>query len=408
LFAARDRPIAWKETTIGQVHHLECTRCRRQLPADRLQSVCPDCGLPLFARYDLEEAGHSLKQETLRDRQPSMWRYAEVLPTALEDAVTLGEGWTPLLHVERLGKSVGVPDLWIKEEGVNPTGSFKARGLSAAVSAAKQLGVRDLVVPSAGNAGGATAAYAARAGLTAHVLMPLDVPASNRIECEALGADVQLMPGLISDCGREAAALSDAHGWFNVATLKEPFRIEGKKTMGYELAEQLDWVLPDVILYPTGGGTGLIGMWKAFEEMESLGWIDSRRPRMVVVQAEGCAPIVRAWEAGASKADPWEGAQTVAAGLRVPSALGDFLMLEALHESGGCAVAVSDEELMAAVPQMGESTGVFAAPEGAATLAALQRLVGQGVVTDNDRVVLFNTGSGLKYLHLFGTDGAAG
>ena len=318
-----------------------------------------------------------------------------------EFSVTLGEGWTPLLDAGQLGASVGVPDLWVKDEGVNPTGSFKARGLSAAVSAAKALGVTDVVLPSAGNAGGATAAYAARAGLRAHVLMPMDVPESNRIECEVLGADVRLMDGLISDCGHEAAALSAAHGWFNLATLREPYRVEGKKTMGYELAEQMDWVLPDVILYPTGGGTGLIGMWKAFDEMEQMGWIDARRPRMISVQAAGCAPIVRAWNAGADRAEAWEGAETVAAGLRVPSAIGDFLMLEALRSSGGCAISVTDAELMAAVPRMGAATGVFAAPEGAATLAGLEKLVTDGQVQKGDRVVLFNTGTGLKYQHLF-------
>jgi threonine synthase len=303
-----------------------------------------------------------------------------------------------MLQASSLGRRIGVPNLYIKDEGCNPTGSFKARGLSAAVSRAAELGARELAIPSAGNAGGATAAYCARAGIRAHIFMPTDVPRANLVECRALGARVHLVDGLISDCGRQVAERKEAEGWFDVSTLKEPYRVEGKKTMGYELAEQFDWELPDVILYPTGGGTGLIGMWKAFSEMERLGWIGPKRPRMVSVQAAGCAPIVRAWEQGADRAEPWEGAHTVAAGLRVPGAVGDFLMLRAIRESGGCALSVSDEDLMAGVSEMASSTGVFAAPEGGALLPALRRLVTTGFVGKTDRVVLFNTGSGLKYV----------
>ena len=340
-----------------------------------------------------------LKRERLAERVPTMWRYAEVLPVEREDyRVSLGEGFTPLLQATSLGQQVGVPKLYMKDEGNNPTGSFKARGLSVAVSRACELGARAVAIPSAGNAGGATAAYAARAGMRAHIFMPRDVPRANRVECEVLGAHVELVDGLITDCGRIVAGRKDQEGWFDVSTLKEPYRVEGKKTMGYELAEQFDWDLPEVVIYPTGGGTGLIGMWKAFDEMEQMGWVGSKRPRMVAVQAAGCAPIVRAFEAGAASAEPWEGAETAAAGLRVPRAVGDFLMLRAIRESGGCAVAVSDEELMACVWEVASVTGIFPAPEGAANLAGLKGLVKQGLVSPDERVVLFNTGSGLKYI----------
>jgi len=378
--------------------HLECSLCGTHHNADELQTVCHDCGRPLLARYDLDKVKTNWPREALKTRKPDMWRYREVLPVKDEkNAVRLGEGYTPLLHAHKLGQSLGMTHLFIKEEGVNPTGSFKARGLSVGVSRALELGVQELVIPSAGNAAGAMAAYAARAGMTAHVFMPEDVPSPFEEECRAYGANVNLIKGLITDCGREAQKGAELHGWFSLSTLKEPYRIEGKKTMGYELAEQFEWQLPDVIIYPAGGGTGLIGMWKAFDELEKLGWIDPQRPRMVAVQADGCAPIPRAFHAGEEYAEPWENARTVAAGLRVPSAIGDFLMLRLLRESGGTAVAVSDPALIEAGMRMSRLEGIFACPEGGATLAALERLLDNGLISPDDRVVLFNTGTGLKY-----------
>jgi len=327
-----------------------------------------------------------------------MWRYRALLPVRDKGAVVcLGAGYTPLLRATRLGEELGLNHLYIKDEGLNPTGSFKARGLAVAISRARELGVREVVIPSAGNAAGAMAAYAARAGLRAHVFMPRDVPAPFRLECQALGAEVTLVDGLITDCGREARRGAEEHGWFDVSTLKEPYRLEGKKTMGYELAEQFGYRLPDVIIYPTGGGTGLIGMWKAFGELAELGWIGDQRPRMVAVQPRGCAPIPRAFHAGEPFATPWEGAHTVAAGLRVPSAVGDFLILRALRESNGTAVAVSDEALVGAQMRIARLEGIFACPEGGATLAALETLLAQGWVSPAARIVLFNTGTGLKY-----------
>ncbi|MCZ6632183.1 MAG: threonine synthase [bacterium] len=386
---------------MGFLIDLVCTKSGKTYSKDELWNLSEE-GAPLFARYDLEQVTQALKKEDLATRMPTMWRYVEVLP--VEDPkfqVSLGEGFTPLLQAATLGKKLGIPRLFVKDEGGNPTGSFKARGMSVAISKAMELGAKAIAIPSAGNAGGAAAAYAARAGLPAYVFMPKDVPRANYVECQVLGAHVELVDGLISDCGRVVAERKEAEGWFDISTLKEPYRVEGKKTMGYELAEQFDWSLPEVVIYPTGGGTGLIGMWKAFDEMEQMGWIGSERPRMVSVQAEGCAPIVRAFEAGEESATPWEGAQTVAAGLRVPAAVGDFLMLRAIRESKGCAIAVSDEELMACTSELGSAVGIFAAPEGAATLAGLKRLVEQGWVSETDRVVLFNTGTGLKYIDLF-------
>ncbi len=384
---------------MGYLIDLVCTRCGKTHEKQRLWNLSACCGAPLFARYDLAGAARSLNRTGLPGRVPTMWRYEEVLP--VERAVcrvSLGEGFTPLLEVGLLGKRVGVPNLYVKDEGVNPTGSFKARGLSAAISRAVELGAAAVAIPSAGNAGGATAAYAARAGLPAYIFMPSDAPVANRVECERLGAHLTLVDGLITDCGKIVAQRKVDEGWFDVSTLKEPYRVEGKKTMGYELAEQLGWELPDVVLYPTGGGTGLVGMWKAFDEMEEMGWIGSRRPRMVAVQAAGCAPIVRAYEAGAESADLWENAETVASGLRVPGAVGDFLMLRAIRESHGTAVAVTDGALMACVEEMASATGIFPAPEGAATLAGLNQLVADGWISSEDRVVLFNTGTGLKYI----------
>jgi threonine synthase len=380
---------------------LICTKSGTAYDKTRLLNLSEE-GAPLFARYDLDAVREAVPKESLADREPTMWRYAEVLP--VEDPrfrVSLGEGFTPLLQAASLGKQVGVPDLLIKDEGLNPTGSFKARGLSVAISRALELGATDIAIPSAGNAGGAMAAYAARAGLRAHVFMPKDVPKANFIEAKILGANVQLIEGLISDCGRAVAERKEAEGWFDVSTLKEPYRVEGKKTMGYELAEQLDWELPDVIIYPTGGGTGLIGMWKAFSELGKLGWIGEKRPRMVSVQADGCAPIVRAWEAGDEAAEPWDDAHTIASGLRVPGAVGDFLMLRAIRDSGGCALSVTDDELLQGVSEIAAYTGIFAAPEGGATLACLKKMIERGLVGRDERVVLFNTGTGLKYLEAF-------
>ena len=385
--------------------HLECGRSGERYDAYELQNLSRE-GAPLLARYDLEAAAASMKREDLARRRSDMWRYLEVLPVQdVGEVVSLGEGYSPLHHVERLGAATGFNRLYIKDESLNPTGSFKARGQAAAVTAARERGAKKLAIPSAGNAGGALAAYAAAAGLEAHVFMPRDVPLAFRIECRSCDAKVELVDGLIGDCGRVIAERKEAAGWFDVSTLKEPYRLEGKKTMGYELAEQFNWELPEVVIYPTGGGTGLVGMWKAFDEMEQMGWIDSRRPRLVSVQAEGCAPIVRAFDRGADHAEAWENAHTLAAGLRVPSAVGDFLMLRALRETGGCAVAVSDAELLEETHRMARYTGIFAAPEGGATLAALRRLKERGLVEAGERIVLFNTGSGYKYLEVLDGNG---
>jgi threonine synthase len=368
-----------------------------------LLNLCVECGKPLLVRYDLERAARSLTKESLRGRRADLWRYREVLPVERgENIVSLGEGWTPLLRAERLGARLGLRQLYIKDESQNPTQSFKARGMTTAVSMALELGAQKLAVPSAGNAAGALAAYAARAGLEAHIFMPQDTPRANVVECEQTGARVTLMDGLITDCGAEINRRKEAEGWFDVSTLKEPYRLEGKKTLGYELAEQLDWHLPDVIVYPTGGGTGLIGMWKAFDEMEAMNLIGGKRPRMVTVQASGCAPIVEAFKAGKPFADEFPNAATVASGLRVPRAIGDFLILKALRDSGGAAVAVTDEELIAATREIGASEGLFVAPEGAACLPALRKLLAAGEIKVDEEVVLFNTGAGVKYLESYG------
>ena len=384
------------------VTHLECALCGLRHEARRLLNLCTECGKPLLVRYDLAQAATSLTKESLCGRRADLWRYREVLPVdADENIVSFGEGWTPLLHAPRLGQQLGMQELYIKDESQNPTQSFKARGMAAAVSMAKELGAKKLAVPSAGNAAGALAAYAARAGMESFIFMPKDTPRANVVECEQTGAHVTLMDGLITDCGAEVARRKEAEGWFDVSTLKEPYRVEGKKTLGYELAEQLVWELPDTIIYPTGGGTGLIGMWKAFDEMEQMGWIGSKRPKMVTVQASGCAPIVRAFEEGKRFADEFPNAATTASGLRVPKAIGDFLILDAIRASGGAAVAVTDEELLAATREIGAAEGVFCAPEGAACLPALRKLLTDGQVERNERVVLFNTGAGVKYLESF-------
>jgi len=382
--------------------HLECSYCRRKLDADRIWNLCPDCQKPLLARYDLSAAHRSFTPESLRRRPPTLWRYQEMLP--VKDPrfrLTLREGYSPLIAARRLGEELDFPNLLIKDESLNPTGSFKARGLGVAVSRALELGVEEISIPSAGNAAGALCAYSALAGIRARVFMPRDVPPPFVAESRALGGKVTLIDGLITDCAAAAREGIEKHGWFDVSTLKEPYRLEGKKTMGYEIAEQLNWTLPDVIIYPTGGGTGLVGMWKAFGEMEELGWIGSQRPRMVTVQSAGCAPMVRAFQEGKEFADPWQGARTLADGLRVPSAVGDFLILRALRESRGTAVSVPDEEILRDAGLLGRTQGIFACPEGGATLAAFKRLRKEGWIREEDTVVLFNTGSGHKYYHLW-------
>ena len=375
---------------MAPITYLECTKCGDHISASYPQTVCPKDGGVLYVRYDLATLKKNFKSAQLTGRAPTMWRYAEVLPDA--EPVSLGEGFTPMLA------SKEIPNVYIKDEGLNPTGSFKARGLSAAVTMAKKYGVKKLAIPSAGNAGSALAAYAAPAGLESYIFMPKDVPLANRVECETYGAHVTLVDGLISDCARMVSEGKEKHGWFDVSTLKEPFRVEGKKTMGYEVAEQLGWRVPDGIIYPTGGGVGLIGMWKAFDEMEQLGWIKSDRPRMVSVQSSGCAPIVKAWDEGRSTAEFWPNANTLAAGLRVPKPYGDYLILDILKKSGGVAIAVTDDEIMDALRHWAKVEGIFAAPEGAAALAAYRKLRDKGFFAPEDIVVLFNTGSGLKYL----------
>ncbi|MBU1101634.1 MAG: threonine synthase [Bacteroidetes bacterium] len=382
--------------------HLECGYCSKEYNINELHNLCTECDKPLLVRYDLEKAKCEFTKDKLAVRDSTLWRYHEMLPVFdMSKKVSLGEGWTPLIKTTRLAEDLGVENLFIKDEGMNPTTSFKARGLCLAISKANELGVKEVSIPSAGNAAGAMSAYAALAGMKAFVFMPKDVPVPFINECKALGAEVTLVDGLITDCGKMAKELVDKYGRFDVSTLKEPYRIEGKKTMGYEVAEQMNWELPDVIIYPTGGGTGLVGMWKAFEEMEQLGWIGSKRPRMVSVQSTGCAPMVRAYEENTEFAEPWQGAKTVADGLRVPAAVGDFLILRAIRESMGTAVSVTDEELMDASNHIGRTEGLFVAPEGGATLAAFNKLRKSGWIKDGEKVVLFNTGSGHKYMGLW-------
>ncbi|MCC7369929.1 MAG: threonine synthase [Chloroflexi bacterium] len=378
--------------------HLDCTYCDQRYDADRLQTVCASCGKVLYARYDLARARHTLTRESLGRRRWDMWRYQEVLPVRdPANMVSLGEGMTPLVPARRAGDALGLAGLLLKDEGKNPTGSFKARGLGCAVSRAKELGVKAIALPSAGNAASAATAYGAAAGLEVNVFMPRDVPDANRIECLVYGANVTLVDGLINDAGAKVRELAPRRGWFDVSTLKEPYRQEGKKTMGYELAEQLGWTLPDAIVYPTGGGTGIVGMWKAFAEMEELGLIGPKRPKMIVVQAEGCAPIVRAFDRGERHAELWQNAHTAAAGMRVPVAIGDYLILDAVRESGGTALTVSEGEILEAQLDLGRLGGIYAAPEGGATYAALRKLVASGFVKPDELVVLFQTGMGLKY-----------
>jgi len=376
---------------------LECSRCAARHSAAVLQGVCPDCDEVLLARYRLDEAARTLTRASLSGRAPGLWRYGEVLPGTAE-RVSLGEGGTPLHRARRLGEQLGLERLWIKDEALNPTGSFKARGMTAAVTMCRKLGAERLALPSAGNAGGAAAAYAAQAGLRLDLFLPDQTPAPFRLEAVIHGAAVHMLPGDIADCGARVRQLQAETGWFDLSTLREPYRLEGKKTMGYELAEQFGWQLPDVVIYPTGGGTGLIGMWKAFEEMERLELLQGgRRPRMVVVQAAGCAPMVRAFERGESRAERWLEPTTYASGLRVPAAIGDHLILAAVRESDGTALAVDDPTMAEEQGTMARLEGIFPAPEGGATLAAARRLVETGWIRPRESVVLFNTGSGLKY-----------
>jgi threonine synthase len=386
------------------VKELYCSECHAGYSISSIMALCR-CGAPLLVEYDYEQAAGTLTIDSLAGRDPSMWKYREILPVLDdENIVTMGEGGTPLIPSRAVGKALGLPNLFFKDETVNPTGSFKARGLSMAVSRAKELGIKRLIIPTAGNAGSAVAAYSARAGLECLIIMPKDVPAPFLVDCVYLGAQIELVEGSIKDCGLRAKERMDNEGWFSVATLREPYRIEGKKTMGYELAEQFDFSLPDVIIYPTGGGTGLIGMWKAFDEMEKMGWIDGNRPKMISVQAEGCAPIAKAFEEGSERAEEWPNPSTLAAGLKVPSAIGDFLMLKAIRESGGLAVVVSDEEMMRNTRELAAKEGIFSSPEGGAALAALKKLINTEYVKATDKAVIFITGSGYKYIDVLQHD----
>jgi len=378
----------------SNIIELECSACGKKYDAAVEQHLCT-CGRPLLARYDLRRAAKTLTLENLKDRPRTLWRYAEVLPN--DPPVSLGEGMTALIHTERLGARMGLKHLYVKDEGLNPTGSFKARGMTAAVSRAKRLGAKALAAPTAGNAGGALAAYAAAAGLPAVIVMPADTPSANVMECQAFGARVVKLNGLISDCGKYVAERKDNEGWYDVSTLKEPYRVEGKKTMGYELWEQFGGKLPEVIIYPTGGGVGLIGMCKAFDEMQEMGWIGAERPRMVAVQAEGCAPIVKAWEAHENSAQFFQNAATIASGLRVPGPLGDLLILRMIRQTKGTALSVTDGEMLEAGRELASLEGIFAAPEGAATVIAARKLSASGWIKPEETVVLFNTGTGYKY-----------
>lgn len=387
---------------MGSSSALFCSKCDRSYDPSKIRNLC-ECDAPLLVRYHFAQIREKWAKSALESSASDMWRYHPVLPADRAEAISLGEGWTPLLPLPALGAALNARNLWLKDEGQNPTASFKARGMSTAVTMAKKLGAKRLAAPSAGNAAGALAAYAAAAGMNAYVVMPADVPQANYLESVAAGAHVKLINGLIGDCGRLVAEQCRTEGWFEVGTLKEPYRIEGKKTMGYELAEQFEWELPDAIVCPCGGGVGLIGIWKAFRELEELGWIGVKRPKMIAVQAAGCAPIVRAFAANAMRAEPWQDAHTVASGLRVPKAFGDFLVLKALRESGGTALAIGDQEMLDAGLELARREGVFAAPEGGACVAAVRRLIADGFLLPDERIVILNTGSGLKYLEAYGT-----
>tara|TARA_Y100000590_G_scaffold88200_3_gene99032 strand:- start:1999 stop:3174 length:1176 start_codon:yes stop_codon:yes gene_type:complete len=389
-------------STDTTLNHLECSSCANKYSKNSIHNLSPCCALPLLARYDLNKAKKNLKKESLKNRQPNMWRYKEVMPVQYLDNITsLGEGFTPLQKVESLGRLLGFNNLYLKNESINPTGSFKDRGMSTAISKAKEFGQNLITIPTAGNAGGSAAAYASKAGQKAYIFMPSDTPKSFQLECSQYGAHVTMIDGFISDCGKIVAELKEKEGWFDISTLKEPYRVEGKKTMGYELAEQFNWELPDAIIYPTGGGTGIIGMWKAFDEMETLGWINSERPKMISVQSEGCAPIIKAYQNEKKNAEFFHDPKTKALGLRVPVAIGDFLILESIRKSAGYAITVTDKELMEGVKWIGKYEGIFSAPEGGATVAALPKLIEQNVIHAKDRIVCFITGTGLKYVDLY-------
>jgi threonine synthase len=389
-----------KSMALSYLSQLKCSGCGKEYSHHELHTFCPSCQSPLLSLYDLKGVRQKVDRDEISHRKKGMWRWHELLPVLeKENQIFLGEGDTPLLSLPHLESELGLSNLYVKDESSNPTGSFKARGLAAAISKAKELGVEKVIIPTAGNAGGAMAAYAARAGLRAHIFMPRDTPFANIEESRMAGAQVILVDGLISDAAGMAGEMARAEGWFDVSTFKEPYRVEGKKVMGYELAESFDWSLPDVIIYPTGGGTGLVGMWKAFDELEALGWLENtKRPRMVSVQADGCAPVVKAFQEGASFCDFWINAQTIASGLRVPKSFADHLILQDIYESQGTAVAVSDQAILDSQRQLATMEGIFAAPEGAATLAALKELIKQGWVHPEEHIVLFNTGSGLKYI----------
>ena len=386
--------------TLSHLSHLECSGCGKEFSHLQLHTFCPVCQSPLLSIYDLDSASRAVDRDEISHRSKGMWRWHELLPVLnIENQIFLGEGDTPLLSLPHLENELGLSHLYVKDESSNPTGSFKARGLAAAISKAKELGVEKVIIPTAGNAGGAMAAYAARAGIQAYIFMPKDTPFANIEESRMAGAEVFLVDGLISDAAGLAGEKARAEGWFDVSTFKEPYRVEGKKVMGYELAESFKWELPDVIIYPTGGGTGLVGMWKAFNELEKLGWLENtKRPRMVSVQAEGCAPVVKAFQAKASFCDFWINAHTIASGLRVPKSFADHMILHDIYESNGIAVAVSDDAILESQKKLASREGIFAAPEGAATLTALEELIKQGWVRPEENIVLFNTGSGLKYL----------
>ena len=386
---------------MSYITYLQCSHCGDHFDPENVQTFCTKCQTPLLARYDLDTARRELNRDEIRHRPKGMWRWRELLPVLHEEnVVTLGEGDAPLLHLPNLGGSLGLENLYVKDESFNPTGSFKARGISAAISKARELGIEKVIIPTAGNAGGAMAAYAARAGLRAHIFMPKDTPLANVEECKVAGASLTLVDGLISDAARLAGVKAAEEGWFDLSTFKEPYRTEGKKIMGYELAEAFHWELPEVIIYPTGGGTGLVGMWKAFAELAELGWLaNGNRPRMIAVQADGCAPVVKAFESGSKSCDFWLGAKTIASGLRVPKSFADQIILHDIRESDGLAIAVSDSEILEAQKNLGSREGIFSAPEGAATIAALIKLIEQKQVGRNERIVCFNTGSGLKYLN---------
>ena len=378
--------------------HLECTRCGRKHDADSVQTVCSKCRGVLFARYDLERVAGSLSKQILQSRIKGMWRYQELLPVRIEsNIITFGEGFTPILHLARAGENVGLKNLFLKDDGIIPTGTFKARGMASAISKCKELGIGKVAVATAGNAGAAMSAYASRAGIETHVYMPSDTPEPIRLECEIYGAHVTLVDGTISDAGKIVDQGASRSGWMNLSTMKEPYRVEGKKTMGFEIAEQLDWTLPDVVVYPTGGGTGIVGMWKSFDELEKIGLISSDRPRLVSVQSSGCAPVVKAIREGKEECDFWQEAQTVAAGLRVPKPYGDYLILRAIRQSHGTAIEVTDQDILAAMRALAGSEGLWVCPEGAATYACLDALQASVGFDNDERVLLYNTGSGILY-----------